>query len=176
MNLFSFQKISTATCAVILSASLGVSSAYAFGDTCNSLLQQTQENTRKALKKQPILNTKVFMGEQSCLKGYNQLSASELYEGGCYAQGSPFVTCVQSVPSWTAIQSSSDRHCLGIWKSVALNSRGQDFQYSPGLTFFQMGAQYAYHLSRNSLYMNTLDGLDQAEMQKTASRVTEVLK
>jgi len=153
MTIFSFSKATSFTAAIL--------SAFVINST------PTQANDFG------ILDTQVVMGKQSCLRGYDKLPAIELWKGGCYDEHSLFEECRASINAWTSLQSNTDRNCLKIWGSIALNSRGKDFQFYTKSTFREVQAQYAYHLSRNELYMETLAGLDQAEMKKIASRVSK---
>lgn len=142
-------------------------------DPFRDLAIQTGRNAANA---GTVMGAEVVLSARQCNQGYATMPITDLSRGGCFAGASPFSQCVSKLPSWTAIQDNTDRHCLTIWKAMTLNSQGEDFQYSRGLTFRQMQAHYAYHLSRNSLFMNTLDGLDQAQIQKLASYVTKPIK
>ena len=135
-----------------------------------------QSDIKKNSQNNSVMGTRIVMSDRQCRNGYSRMDAKELWEGGCFSKTSPFEPCRTSIPDWTSLQSNTNRDCLNIWGAMALNSRGEDFVVYGENTYRIIQAQYAYHLSRNNLYMNTLDGLDQAEMNKVASSVTEPWK
>lgn len=156
MNLFSFKNISALSSITVVAATMFASTIQA-GEL-------------------DAYRTVISMGKEACLRGYDTLTAKRLWDGGCYGNHSSYQQCARSVATWTGLQEVTDRHCLQIFGSLALNSRGADFNFLGGHTFREYQEQYAYRLSRNELYMETLARLDQAEMKKISARVTRAWK
>jgi hypothetical protein len=175
--------MSLSSCKKILTTSLFSSFVFlsnpvthAFADdSMNRLMRHMQQSLKDEFKRNPVMSTEVLMSESRCRDGYLTVSAKTLLAGGCYQGNSPFATCSRSIPNWKAVEENTNRNCLQIWKDTALNSVGVDVPYSQTLNFSDLQAQYAYRLMRNNLFMNTLDGLDQAQLGKVAARVTKPL-
>ena len=156
MSLFSFKKLS--------------SLASAFLITTTSFISPSQANGIG------IVDSGFLFADADCLRGYRTYKPKKLWKGGCFDKRSPFEPCRASIQSWTALQTNTNRNCLDIWGGIALNSQSGDFIFWGQDTFYEVQVQYAYHLSRNQQYMETLDSLDQAELKKLAATVSKPWK
>lgn len=116
-------------------------------------------------------NLKIALNERQCMEGYSTLVPMELLDGGCFDQGRPYVKCTKKHPQWQDVVESTDRHCLSIYKAMAFNRRGNpNTMWNKKFSFVQFAGKYAYYLSQNALFMETLDAIDQAEMKKIAEQ------
>ena len=117
-----------------------------------------------------IVSTAVALNDRQCRANYATMSPQQLINGGCYRHGSPFVRCAENIRVWEAIHTSTNSRCLTIWKDMAFNRNGRDVKYNETQSFRQVAQDYAYHLSKNSVFMETLSKLDQLELKKIAAR------
>lgn len=113
-----------------------------------------------------IVGTAIALNERQCRKNYRTMDFDEMLGGGCFDSHNPYSKCLANVSKYDELRSITDRDCLKIFHDVARNKSGSESAWNASITFGRVKKLLAINLSRNELYMETLDKLDQAELKR----------
>ena len=108
----------------------------------------------------------LFYSTQQCRNAYRTPEPLKLTKRNCFNANSPFGQCVAKT-TFVSWESDTRRDCLTILSNIVLNPLSSEHPMGP-IDFDLWRSQWAFYISRNKLYMETLPKLDQLQIVKVA--------
>ncbi len=103
---------------------------------------------------------------QQCRDNYRTLHPFKLLKRKCFTAKSPFGQCVKNT-EFEQWESETRGDCLTIIANIVLNPLSSEHPMGP-IDFDLWRSRWAFYISRNALFMETLPKLDQLQIVKVS--------